>query len=396
MIHVGDCLDVMRTLQPDSVDAIVTDPPYHLTNPGGGGPHGKGLATPYARARAGASATGFMGKAWDGGDVAFRPETWAEALRVAKPGAHLAAFGGTRTFHRLVCAIEDAGWEIRDTLMWVYGSGFPKSKNLDGEWAGWGSALKPAWEPICLARKPLSEKNLAANVARWRTGALNIDACRVPGEKPDTTGLRGGIPCRHDERTPRPARGRAGEASATRRYTDAGGTNFAATPGPRGGDEAGRWPANLVHDGSAEVVAQFPREAGASAPVRGTEASELIANAYGARERVPGAFHADTGSAARFFYCAKASPEDRNDGLVGQTNTHPTVKPTELMRWLCRLVTPPGGKVLDPFSGSGSTGRGAIAQGFRFVGIELDPDYAAIAEVRICAVQPGLSLGSAA
>lgn len=335
-VHEGDCRAVLADLPADTFHAVVTDPPYGL---------------------------GFMGQAWD--HAVPGPDYWAALLRVARPGAHLVAFGGTRTFHRMMVAAEDAGWELRDTLLWVYGSGFPKSRNLAGDWAGWGSALKPAWEPIILARKPLTG-TLAANVARWGCGALNIDGCRI-------------------------------------------GTNFAATPGPRGGDPMGRWPANLVHDGSAEVVACFPSEAGASAPVRGTEASAVVANTFGERERVPGAFHADTGSAARFFYCAKASREDRNEGCAhlasrplawssgeanpgsfqaegtdrASPNFHPTVKPTALMRWLARLVTPPGGHVLDPFAGSGSTGKACALEGFSFTGVELDPAFATIARARL-------------
>ena len=366
MIHVGDCLVVMRALDANSVDAIVTDPPYGL---------------------------GFMGKAWDHG-VPGEP-FWLEALRVAKPGAWLAAFGGTRTFHRLACAIEDAGWELRDTLMWVYGSGFPKSHN--GEWGG--TALKPAWEPIVLARKPL----IGTVEANWRehgTGALNIDGCRISHAEecrllpPQTRETRGGI------------------------IRQAGRWEEKLELKPEG-----RWPANLVHDGSDEVVALFPSEAGGSAPASGpTQAgpskSGSMAGAFNGMGDRAASFHGDTGSAARFFYCAKADRADRNDGCDGlpkrpslkfdptsamakdgrrgdgvAENNHPTVKPTELMRWLCRLVTPTGGLVLDPFAGSGSTGRGAIAEGFRFVGIELDPDYARIAEARIGAVQPGLALG---
>jgi len=347
-ITIGSCLDVMATLELNSLDSIVTDPPYHLTN-NGGGPSSKG---PHARARAGAARTGFMGKHWDGGDIAFRPETWAEALRIAKPGAFLAAFGGTRTFHRLACAIEDAGWELRDTLMWIYGSGFPKSHN--GEWGG--TALKPAWEPIVLARKP-PEGTVEANWRKWGTGSLNIDGCRV-----GTEGTR-----RHTNHTMR------------------GGNFENHVPSERieCGSDAGRWPANLLHDGDQMVLDLFPAEAGARSPVRGTEPSEVVANAYNDRERVPGAFHGDTGSAARFFYCAKASKSDREEG-----NNHPTVKPTDLMRWLCRLVTPPGGLVLDPFTGSGSTGKAARLEGLRFSGIELDPEYAAIAEARISAIAP--------
>ena len=392
LLH-GECRQVMVTLEADSFDAIVTDPPYHLTNQGGG--PGRNTNNAYTRARAGAANTGFMGKHWDGGDVAFQPDTWAAALRVAKPGAYLAAFGGTRTFHRLACAIEDAGWELRDTLMWLYGSGFPKSHN--GVWGG--TALKPAWEPIILARKP-PIGTIAANFAVHGTGGLNIEACRVEGEVPDTGGHRGGIPCRHDETTPRPARNRDGEASAQRRYADKGGTNFAATPGVRGGDPAGRWPANVVHDGSEQVVACFPAVAGAKAPVRGTEPT---ANGFsgsvaysGMLARSAGAFHGDTGSAARFFYCAKTADADRNDGcgLPGTPprNVHPTVKPTELMRWLCRLLTPKGGHILDPFCGSGSTGRGALAEGFEFTGIDLEAEHLEISRARIVAMPAGLAL----
>ncbi|KRA74247.1 hypothetical protein ASD78_12190 [Lysobacter sp. Root667] len=427
MIHIGDCLEVMRTLAADSVDAIVTDPPYGI---------------------------GFMGKAWDGRAIVERFEqrdsthegrrrnglasaagtydlspagmkafqefsaAWArEAIRVMKPGAHAVAFASPRTFHRLVCGLEEAGFEIRDTLMWVFGSGFPKSKNLDGDHEGWGTALKPAWEPIILARKPL-RGTVAANVAAFGTGALNIDGCRIPTNGEVVFQGSGGIPCRHDERVPR---SRAGEASANRRYADRGGTDFAVAPGPRGGDPGGRWPANVLHDGSDEVVAGFPITS--SGQPSGLKAGGQ-GNAFGLfAGGIPVTGFGDAGSAARFFYCAKADRADRNDGCDGlplrpsdmvsntsgqhltrrdggapapAANHHPTVKPTALMRWLCRLVTPPGGLILDPFTGSGSTGRGAIAEGFQFVGIELDPEYVAISEARIRAVQPGLSLGSVA
>lgn len=399
-ILTGDCLDLMRTLAENGVDAIVTDPPYHLTSQMRGS-HAAGAEprTPHARARIGDK--GFMGKAWDGGDVAFRAETWAEALRVAKPGAHLLAFGGSRTFHRLAVAIEDAGWEIRDTIMWIYGSGFPKSKN--GPWGG--TALKPAHEPIIMARKPLVG-TVAANVAAFGTAALNIDDCRI--ETADT--LRegaGAIPCRHDETTPR---GRAGEASADRRYAKHSG-DFSATPGPRGGDAAGRWPANVIHDGSADVLAAFPDAPGQQGDLNGHSRDRKSLGIYGdMRAARDASARKDVGSAARFFYCAKASASDRESGLDGfarqphgqvsetsdqhitrrdgydlplRANTHPTVKPTDLMRYLCRLVTPAGGLVLDPFAGSGSTGRGAVLEGLRFVGIEMDLGYAAIAVARI-------------
>ncbi len=353
-----------------SVDSIVTDPPYGLS---------------------------FMGKKWDY-DVPSS-EIWAECLRVLKPGGHLLAFAGTRTQHRMAVRIEDAGFEIRDMIAWVYGSGFPKSldvsKAIDkaaGEerevigsnpnhravsgvaykgtyaggntgapdittpatdaalqWQGWGTALKPALEPITVARKPLVG-TVAANVLEHGTGALNIDGCRVPGQKPDTT--RGAS---------RKASSMVGTLGAQGRIVD---------------DGLGRWPANLIHDGSEEVVGLFPvTKSGAlnaghkqGTGSFGTIGGETILRDYGG----------DTGSAARFFYCAKASKSDR-----GGENTHPTVKPTDLMRYLCRLVTPPGGVVLDPFMGSGSTGKAAVGEGFRFVGCEMSPEYMAIAKVRI-------------
>jgi len=388
-LHHGDCLEVLRTLPDNSVDAIVTDPPYGLTanKKGGTGTASVNLDNPYGRARIGTGngAGGFMGMKWDS-DVPSQ-EVWAECLRVLKPGGHLLAFAGTRTQHRMAVRIEDAGFEIRDMIAWVYGSGFPKSHNLRGDWQGWGTALKPALEPITVARKPLAG-TVAENVLEHGTGALNIDGCRV-----EPTGE---------------SRERVGEASQERRYTEAGGTDFAAKPGVRGGDPAGRWPANLIHDGSDEVVSCFPANAGASAPVKGTEASwASVGRVTGERERVAGAFHADTGSAARFFYCAKASRSDRNEGLqdpgpqfkhgttlrqientVKTGNTHPTVKPTDLMRYLCRLVTPPGGVVLDPFMGSGSTGKAAMLEGFRFIGIEREAEYLEIARARIACKAP--------
>jgi site-specific DNA-methyltransferase (adenine-specific) len=312
-IHTGDCREVLRDYPSDHFDSIVSDPPYGLS---------------------------FMGKGWDRGVPGV--EFWKETLRVAKPGAHLLAFGGTRTFHRLTVAIEDAGWEVRDCVMWLYGSGFPKSHN--GPWGG--TALKPAWEPVIVARKPL-DGTVAANVLQYGTGALNIDECRVGAE-------------------------------STIRVSNAGTNGEGWGLGKHdhvNGSTAGRWPANVMHDGSDEVVAGFP--------VTGS----------------------DSGSAARFFYCAKASKADRDAGLkdtegkkyaerengfsskISNTkniriNIHPTVKPTALMRYLCRLVTPRNGVVLDPFCGSGSTGKAAILEGFHFVGIDLDSAHVAIAEAR--------------
>ncbi|HDQ4579856.1 TPA: site-specific DNA-methyltransferase [Pseudomonas aeruginosa] len=360
-LHLGDCLQVLKTFPDNSFDSVVTDPPYGLS---------------------------FMGKRWDH-DVPS-VEIWAECLRVLKPGGHLLAFAGTRTQHRMALRIEDAGFEIRDIIAWVYGSGFPKSKNLNGDWQGWGTALKPALEPITVARKPMAG-TVAANVLAHGTGALNIDGCRI-----NPTGE---------------SRERVGEATQDQRYTDAGGTNFAMKPGPRGGDAAGRWPANLIHDGSIEVVALFPADAGQAAPLA-TRNSDKTRNSYGAFAGSPDAHfspHDAGGSAARFFYCAKASRKDRNEGCEHMErkplhwssgsqnpgsfqsdgtdktsqNNHPTVKPTDLMAYLVRLVTPPGGRVLDPFTGSGSTGKAAVREGFEFVGIEREPPYLAIAEARI-------------
>jgi site-specific DNA-methyltransferase (adenine-specific) len=351
-VHTGDCRDVLRDYPADHFDSIVSDPPYGLT---------------------------FMGKGWDRGVPGV--EFWQEALRVAKPGAHLLAFGGTRTFHRLTVAIEDAGWEIRDCMMWLYGSGFPKSHN--GPWGG--TALKPAWEPVIVARKPLSG-TVADNVLRYGTGALNIDGCRVPHDEDLAV-----------ERTPRPL--------------DTLGQGWGFQAVSRG--NAGRWPANVMHDGSDEVVAGFPVTAAAQASMRGDRTGVVMDADWGGPNTLRG--HNDAGgSAARFFYCAKASRTDREEGCdnlparsgadaverdegtaglqspragAGRTadtvrNFHPTVKPTDLMRYLCRLVTPPAGLVLDPFCGSGSTGKAALLEGLRFVGVDLDPAHVAIAEAR--------------
>ncbi len=351
-LHHGDCLEVMRGMPDNSVDAIVTDPPYGL---------------------------GFMGKEWDHGvpSVAI----WCEALRVLKHGGHLLAFAGTRTQHRMATAIEDAGFEIRDMIAWVYGSGFPKSldvskaidkaagaereilgpnpstagrKECKGrfggtegayqtetrervsnitapateaarQWQGWGTALKPALEPITVARKPLAEPTVAANVLAHGTGGLNVDGCRV-GDNAGWSYPNG-----------RGGSGWGGRESLENNMTEP----MAAT--------SGRWPANLIHDGQA--------------------AADLL------------------GNAARFFYSAKASKRDRS-----ANNNHPTVKPTDLMRYLVRLVTPPTGVVLDPFMGSGSTGKAARLEGYGFIGIELNPDYLAIARERINSTMVGLCL----
>lgn len=356
----------------ESVDAIVTDPPYEL---------------------------GFMGKGWDRTGIANDVGMWRAAFDVLKPGGHLLAFSGTRTYHRMACAIEDAGFEIRDQMAWVFGSGFPKSLDVskaidkaagvqrpvtegrhdrrgDGtvygighsgaitcntpitaaaaQWQGWGTALKPAWEPIVVARKPLIG-TVAENVLTHGTGTLNIDGCRV--------GANGG--CR----------------------TEGGDVRIESQPGAIGAYASsplvsglGRWPANLIHDGSDEVLAAFPQAPGQQARAKddGTASANAV---YGALRNIttnPEPRAELDKSAARFFYCAKASKSDRGDG-----NTHPTVKPTELMRYLCRLVTPPGGTVLDPFMGSGSTGKAAMLEGFRFIGVEMSPEYMQIARQRL-------------
>lgn len=377
-IHLGNCLEVLNGIPDNSVDSIVTDPPYGLS---------------------------FMGKKWDYDvpDV----EVWEEFLRVLKPGGHLLSFAGTRTQHRMAVRIEDAGFEIRDMIAWVYGSGFPKSLDVskaidkavgaervvvgsylppDGrarpnsfrttggvygehggpyqtpitapatdaahQWHGWGTALKPALEPITVARKPF-KGTVADNVLEWGTGAINIDGCRV-----GTDGSR--------TNSSKPSAERNGFVKGFVYGTETIVRN------------QGRWPANLIHDGSDEVVGLFPvtTSGGGNKSRKGTTEGGNCYGTYGAPP--PDVRGADKGSAARLFYCAKTSRKDR-----GEANTHPTVKPTDLMAYLCRLVTPPGGVVLDPFMGSGSTGKAAMREGFRFIGIEMDADYLSIAEARI-------------
>lgn len=367
-ILIGDCLARMRAMADNSVDAIVTDPPYGIS---------------------------FMGKRWDY-DVPS-VEVWAECLRVLKPGGHLLAFAGTRTQHRMAVRIEDAGFEIRDMIAWVYGSGFPKSHN--GEWGG--TALKPALEPITVARKPL----IGTVEANWRehgTGALNIDACRIAadGEVNPTIARRQGAINHLSTRS-------AAEAQAAGKMESR--QSEEAYRAERAGEALGRWPANLIHDGGDEVLAAFPEAKGQQgrAKTDGTPMGNVIYGAMHHGTKQPEPRVEIDKSAARFFYCAKATRKDRNEGLAdpglqfkhGNTlqkvantattgNNHPTVKPTDLMRYLCRLVTPAGGLVLDPFMGSGSTGKAAVLEGFRFVGIELDPEYAAIAVARITAAAP--------
>jgi len=376
-ILVGDMRERLRELPDASIDSVVTDPPYHLTSivkrfgAGNAAPAKVGKTGAYARA-----SRGFMGQTWDGGDVAFQAETWAEVLRVLKPGGHMVAFSGTRTYHRMVVAIEDAGFEIRDQLAWIYGSGFPKSHNLDGEWEGWGTALKPAWEPICLARKPLIG-TVAGNVLAHGTGAINIDACRIQTDEILRSGA-GVVPMRHDPDVPR---GRPGESYQPDQLGSL--SEFRRLPQNIGANAKGRFPANILHDGSDDVLAAFAEfgERGAAAPVH-TRNGDKFRQTYGAFkgnvDEAGSTFQGDSGTAARFFYSGKASKEDR-----GMGNTHPTVKPTEPMGWLIRLVTPQGGTVLDPFAGSGSTLIAADIEGFDAIGIELSSEYAAIADQRL-------------
>jgi len=311
-----DCLNVLKTLDDNSIDSCVTDPPYGLS---------------------------FMGKSWDY-DVP-KVEIWKEVYRVLKPGAHLLAFFGSRTYHRGVVQIEDAGFEIRDQIMWIYGSGFPKSHNIGN---GWGTALKPAHEPIVVARKPITQ-TVAKNVLEYGTGALNIDECRTETKAMKWESPRGGI-----WKT---------NVSAEAKLVE---------------NELGRWPANVIHDGSDEVVSQFPEtKSGKLTPEMNIKESSGWAGGSKSN-RVKSTFESNSGSAARFFYCAKASKSDRESN-----NNHPTVKPTDLMKYLCRLITPKNGIVLDPFMGSGSTGKAAISEGFKFVGIEMNKEYFEIAQQRV-------------
>jgi site-specific DNA-methyltransferase (adenine-specific) len=346
-IRQGDCREVLKELAAGSIDACVTDPPYHLTSIVQR--FGSATAAPakdrdglYKRASA-----GFMGKQWDGGDIAFTIELWQLVWRCLKPGAHLIAFGGTRTYHRMACAIEDAGFEIRDQIGWLYGSGFPKSHNIGN---GWGTALKPAWEPIVLARKPLIG-TVAETVLEHGTGALNIDGCRV------------GTDAGWSYPNGRGGSGWHGQDSLATNLTE-----------PKEATQ-GRWPANVLHDGSEEVLAAFAAygesASKASAGRNGNDKGDVF-TLNRKRDDVRG--HDDFGTAARFFYSAKADAEDR----LG--SKHPTVKPVDLMAYLCRLVTPPGGTVLDPFAGSGSTGMACLKEGFQAVLIEREAEY--VADIR--------------
>jgi DNA modification methylase len=424
-VLAGSCLDRLLELDDCSIDAVVTDPPYEL---------------------------GFMGKSWDSSGIAYNVEVWRQCLRVLKPGGHILAFGGSRTWHRLAVAIEDAGFELRDSIAWIYGSGFPKSldvskaidkaagverqvvtetvvdifgereedkKKLDiasthdriamgngwkGEvietvattddakkWQGWGTALKPAFEPVVVGRKPLTG-TVAVNVLEWGVGGLNIDGTRIGTETVTINTFDNGA----------------------KPFGDAVGEPFTSR------QSQGRWPSNVMLDEYTAGLVDL--QSGVSVSKRslmGTMTTEGSHEGY-KRESHEGfesvrGFN-DSGGASRFFYVAKASKRDRNEGLdvlesarpayeqyrenleakggdtpfagAGRTgkdlkNFHPTVKPTALMRNLIRLVTPLGGTVLDPFTGSGSTGKAAILEGMQFLGCELTPEYLPIIEGRI-------------
>ena len=384
-LHNGDCLNILKMMIEDEVfvDSIVTDPPYEL---------------------------GFMGRSWDSTGIAFQKETWELCFKVLKPGGHLLAFSGSRTYHRMAVAIEDAGFEIRDQVMWLYGSGFPKSMNIGkvidkknreimNEYKGWGTALKPAHEPLVLARKPLSEKSVVDNVLKHRTGGINIDECRVEGNDakyPDTNpdfrdqGRQSkenmGIDKLSFGQTENVKRKMVVRKSRTDDSVfNNGNSSFKAENALYAdADPRGRFPSNVMHDGSDSIKELFEDK-------------------------------------SRYFYCAKTSKVERNQGLnnlptkkassmpgrrnpddmkdskidndvtgrfvTQKKNIHPTVKPIKLMKYLCRLITPKGGTVLDPFMGSGSTGMAAKEENFEFVGIEKEKEYFNIATARIESVE---------
>lgn len=390
-----DCRHGLAMLPDNSVDAILTDPPYEL---------------------------GFMGHAWDKSGIAYDVAMWREALRVLKPGGHMLAFSGSRTYHRMACAIEDADFAIRDQMLWVYGSGFPKSLDISkalaalsvedypewiecqadrdqllAEWEGWGTALKPAHEPICVARKPLAGRTVAANILAHGVGGLNIDACRVPIDlRADASQLRTMAVSQHDG-------------------ADGWGMNTTSSnPAARVLGEEGRWPANLIHDGSPEVLAMFP-------DARGSNGAEPRADGGGSAARFFQRCEWGQGDldAALLYYCAKASKREKNAGLedapdkilarscqaqadaargitVDQgsgafnrarvvKNNHPTVKPVALGRYLSRLICPPGGTILDLFAGSGSLPLSAKLEGFNALAFEMCPESTDLANRRIAA-----------
>ena len=374
---LGDCIDKLKELDDNSVDSIVTDPPYGLS---------------------------FMGKKWDY-DVPSQ-EIFEECLRVLKPGGHLLSFAGSRTYHRMAVRVEDAGFVFRDQIMWIYGSGFPKSMNIgkavdkkfgnerevgnlkfkggtqlgiinddnwepkdvyeskgNSEWEGWGTALKPAHEPIVMARKPLSEKTIVDNVLEWGTGGINIDESRIGFSEDD------------DPRNWHSNR-KTTTFENTENIYELGIKNVSSQQ-----NQQGRFPANIIFDEEAGKI--LDEQSGVSKSKKSSRGvgytdSEIYGSGDLSFDTVRG--HNDVGGASRFFYCPKTSKRDRNEGT---DNKHPTVKPTDLMLYLIRLVTPKGGTTLDPFMGSGSTGKAAVRGGFEFVGIEREEEYMEIAEARI-------------
>lgn len=363
----GDSREVLAGYAADSFDSVVTDPPYALVSIARryGAEVRSNLEVPADKDLTNVKAAqykrlagGFMGQKWDTGETAFAPAFWAEVLRVLKPGGHILAFSGTRTYHRLACAIEDAGFEIRDMVSWVYGSGFPKSHNAGN---GWGTALKPALEPIVLARKPLIG-TVAANVLKHGTGAINIDGCRVAADW-DT------------DPTARGWQGQTNGAASFQAERVTGGEK----PQP---NNLGRWPANVIHDGSEEVTAGFPDSVSSGGINTNGHDGEMRMGRTSGQGSNAGGLN-DSGSAARFFYTAKADSDDR----IG--SKHPTVKPVDLMRYLCRLITPPGGMILDPFAGTGTTGEAAFYEGFRATLIEREPEYMADIERRMALCMAG-------
>ena len=398
---VGDCLEELDKIEENSIDAIITDPPYELN---------------------------FMNKGWDNAGVSLNKNTWEKCLRVLKPGGYLLAFGGTRTYHRIACAIEDAGFGIRDCIMWLYGSGFPKSMDIEkainkrdgvefkskpakgvgftnanddgwhntlnqleqiGEssnraknWKGWGTALKPSYEPIIVARKPF-KGSLVDNVIEYGVGGLNIDECRVGDEKRVQFS------------------GRSVSKSTVYNKFKQDNSHYETV--------TGRFPANIIHDGSDEATRDMPKTKGCQGKgfKKGDYKSSAVNTTFSRGDCVP---YNDFGSASRYFYCAKASKKDRDEGLdefelvdagVGalrdgnrnntkpRRNIHPTVKPTALMQYLVRLVCPKGSVILDPFMGSGSTGKAVAYENkernanYSFIGIEQNPEYVKIAKARI-------------
>ena len=445
-LYQGNCLDMLDVLEENSIDSIVTDPPYELN---------------------------FMGKGWDNAGISFQPDTWKKCYEVLKPGGYLLAFGGSRTFHRIACAIEDAGFEIRDTIMWLYGSGMPKSMNIGlaidkkngvesidtgiqspnarpnssksnslyesgkvgksftikiacNEWKGWGTSLKPAYEPIIVARKPV-ENTIVGNVLKYGVGGINIDECRV-----GTDIIKGGtMPDFRDIGK------KSKEAIGVDKLSFGQVENAKRKPM---GDHIGRFPANVIltYDDTDfdEVCGRFPNTKGSKIKEKGNYGYCFNEEKRDSKPMADG--YNDEGSAARYFkncpyteedceeyrryfYSAKASKKDRDEGLdefeeqqmydgknaqfgygntkddnfgdrvanVKRKNTHPTVKPTELMRYLVRMVTPNGGTVLDPFNGSGSTGKATMLENtennkdYKYIGIELTEEYLPIAKARI-------------